>query len=134
MSSKSVVNAEEEPEFIPKRMLTRLCCSCLFPFPSISLPPERFAPNNPPSLPLAFSISPCQAFSTYTRRILFTSGRRNAPSLFPLFAIKMRMVGKKNKGRETQREREREREREGGGSQSLNMSGGKAMFFEFVLP
>lgn len=52
---------------------------------------------------------------------------------FPSVAIKMRMGGKKNKGRETERKRktgrehrarEKEREKEGG-SQSLNMSEGK---------
>lgn len=60
---------------------------------------------------------------------------------FPSVAIKMRMGGKKNKGRETERKRktgrehrarEKEREKEGG-SQSLNMSWGEAMF-EFLLP
>jgi len=121
LSSRSVVNAEEEPDFIPKRMLTRLCCSSVFPFLSISLPLDRSARKTLPSLPLAFSISPHQDF-LLTLEEFFSPPADEMLHRFSLCCNKNedgRREIKRKRDREGEKDRqrkqsEREREREGG--------------------
>ena len=84
--------------------------ACLCPPPSL----PQSAPSHPSlSLSLSLSLYLPESPSTYTRRVLFTSGRRNAPSLFPLWWWN----GREQTGRE-RREGDREvggEEREEGG-------------------